>query len=167
MSTDNNYIVVGKIGAPFGIKGWLKITSFTESSTDILKYDPWYLGDNNTWKPIEIDNGKQHGKGVVVKISGFDTPEQARLLNGKLIAIQRAQLPVLNQQEYYWSDLEGLTVIDQNDVVLGKVSYLMETGSNDVIVVKGEREFAIPYLRDVVTSIDLVTKVIRVNWDPI
>jgi 16S rRNA processing protein RimM len=167
MSTDNNYIVVGKIGAPFGIKGWLKITSFTEAVSDILNYDPWYLGDNNTWERIEVDNGKPHGKGVVVKISGFETPEQARLLNGKLIAIERAQLPALKEQEYYWSDLEGLTVIDQNDVVLGKVSYLMETGSNDVIVVKGDRNFAIPYLRDVVTSIDLVTKVMRVNWDPI
>jgi 16S rRNA processing protein RimM len=165
MSTDNEYIVVGKIGAPYGIKGWVKITSFTESPSDILNYDPWYLDEKKAWKVIDIDNGRQHGKGVVVKIAGFENPEQARLLTGRTIAIKRTQLPKLKNQEYYWSDLEGLTVIDQNDVVLGKVIYLMETGSNDVLVVKGEREFAIPYRHDVVLSIDLETKVIRVNWD--
>lgn len=160
------HIIIGKIGAPYGIKGWLKITSFTDSIADILNYGPWYLQENQAWKPIEITDGREHGKGIVVKIAGFDTPEQARLLTGKTIAIERSQLPKLEKHEYYWSDLEGLTVINQHGETLGKVIYLIATGSNDVLVVKGEKEHAIPYLPgDVVTSIDLAEKVMHVNWD--
>jgi 16S rRNA processing protein RimM len=162
---DTEYVIVGKIGSPYGVKGWLKVTSFTESIPDILKFAPWYLKEKQGWQRIEIEDGRQHGKGVVVKLTGLGTPEQARLYTGKTIGIERSQLPVLKKQEFYWSDLEGLTVINQHNEVLGKVIYLIETGSNDVLVVKGETELAIPYLPDVVESIDLAEKVIRVNWD--
>lgn len=165
MSIDTEYVVVGKIGATYGIKGWVKITSFTESIPDILDYSPWYLEDKQDWKLIDVIEGRTHGKGVVAKIKGFDNPEQARLLNGKCIAINRSQLPKLKQQEYYWSDLKGLTVINQQNEVLGTVIYLIATGSNDVLVIKGEKEFAIPYLPEVVTSIDLTEKIMHVNWD--
>ena len=167
MQHDNReYIPIGKIGATFGIKGWLKIISYTAETADILNYAPWYLEENQAWKPLKITAGKLHGKGIVVKMAGLDTPEQARLLTGKIIAINRSQLPALKKQEYYWSDLEGLTVINQHGDIIGKVAYLIETGSNDVLVVKGEKEFAIPYLPgDVVTSIDLSEQVMRVNWD--
>jgi 16S rRNA processing protein RimM len=167
MSIDTEYIIVGKIGAPYGIKGWLKITSYTESIPDILDYGPWYLEDNQSWKLIEVEDGRTHGKGIVAKIKGFNTPEAARILTGKTIAINRSQLPKLNQQEYYWSDLKGLTVINQQNEVLGVVIYLIATGSNDVLVIKGEKEkeFAIPYLPEVVTRIDLAEKVMHVNWD--
>jgi 16S rRNA processing protein RimM len=167
MSIDTEYVVVGKIGAPYGVKGWLKVTSFTASIPDILNFDPWYLDEKQGWKLVAIDDGRQHGKGVVVKFTGFDTPEQARLLTGRQIAIQRSQLPRLESQEFYWSDLEGLTVINQNNETLGKVIYLMETGSNDVLVIKGEKEMAIPYLPDVIISVDLAEKIIRVKWDSI
>lgn len=163
--SDTEFVVVGKIGAPYGIKGWLKITSFTASIPDILDYSPWYLEENKSWKVIEVTDGRTHGKGVVVKITGFNTPEQARLLTGKSIAINRSQLPRLKKEEYYWSDLEGLTVINQHNEVLGTISYLMETGSNDVLVIKGTKEIAIPYLPDVIVSIDLTEKVMHVNWD--
>ena len=83
-----------------------------------------------------------------------------------MIAITRAQLPALPKNEYYWSDLEGLTVINQAGVVLGKVIYLIATGSNDVLVIKGDKELAIPYLQDeVITQVDLENGVIHVNWD--
>jgi 16S rRNA processing protein RimM len=88
------------------------------------------------------------------------------VLTGKKIAIRREQRAKLKKNEYYWSDLEGLTVINQHDTVLGKISYLIETGSNDVFVVKGDKEHAIPYLLgDVVISIDLDTRIMRVNWE--
>jgi 16S rRNA processing protein RimM len=165
MSIDTEYVVIGKIGAPYGIKGWLKITSFTESIPAILDFDPWYLEDSHSWKRIKIVDGRPHGKGIVVKFTGYDTPEAARLLTGKSIAINRSQLPKLKQEEYYWSELEGLTVINQRNEVLGKISYLMATGSNDVLVIKGEKEHAIPYLPEVITHIDLNEKVMHVNWD--
>ncbi|MDR3477472.1 MAG: ribosome maturation factor RimM [Gammaproteobacteria bacterium] len=160
------YVVIGKIGAAYGIKGWLKIVSFTESITNILDYAPWYLQEGQTWKPVKVDGGREHGKGIVVHIAGFDTPESARLLTGKVIGIQRSQLPALKKQEYYWSDLEGLTVINQRGETLGKVIYLMATGSNDVLVIKGEKEHAIPYLPgDTITSIDLEKGEMHVDWD--
>jgi 16S rRNA processing protein RimM len=160
------YTVIGKIGAPYGVKGWVKITSFTETITDILDFKPWLLQEGQSWKPVEMTDGRAHGKGIVVKFVNVDTPEKARLLTGKEIAIPRSQLPTLKKHEYYWSDLEGLTVINQRGEVLGKIIYLMATGSNDVLVVKGDKEHAIPYLLDdTITSIDLKVKVMHVNWD--
>ncbi len=167
---NRDYITVGKIGATYGIKGWLKIVSFTEQLADILNYTPWYLEENQQLTPVTISDGRTQGKGIIAKIDGYDTPEQARLLTGKRIAIQRSQLPVLEKQEYYWADLEGLTVIDQHGSTLGKVIYLIATGSNDVLVVKGnkagDKEIAIPYLPgDVIISIDLSKQVMHVKWD--
>ncbi len=166
MSTDTNYIAVGKIGTAYGVKGWIKIVSFTESITSILDYHPWYIEDNNTWKPIKVTDAKAYGKGIIAKFASFDAPETVRVLTGKKIAIQRSQLATLKKNEYYWADLEGLTVINQDDKVLGKIIFLLETGSNDVLVVKGDKEHAVPYLLDeVITSIDLTKKIMRVNWD--
>jgi 16S rRNA processing protein RimM len=163
---DIEYTIIGKIGAPYGVKGWVKITSFTETIADILDYAPWLMQDGQGWKTVEMTDGRQHGKGIVVKFAGCDSPEKARLLTGKALAIPRSQLPKLKKHEYYWSDLEGLTVINQRGEVLGKIVYLMATGSNDVLVVKGDKEHAIPYLlNETITSIDLKERVMHVNWD--
>lgn len=168
MNQADNFVVVGKIGATYGIQGWLKIYSFTEWSSDILGFTPWYLEEQDGWTQITISDGHPHGKGVVVKFEGFDNPEQARHLTGKKIGILRSQLPTLKNDEYYWSDLEGLTVINQHGETLGTVSYLMETGANDVLVIKGDKEYAIPYLPDdVVTRVDLANRVMYVSWDAI
>ncbi|HSW69841.1 MAG TPA: ribosome maturation factor RimM [Gammaproteobacteria bacterium] len=166
-ATDAEYIIVGKIGSTYGIQGWLKIFSFTEITTGILDYNPWYLEEDNNWKPIQIKAGREHGKTIVVQLPGYNTPEQARALTGKKIAIKRSQLPALAKDEYYWSDLEGLMVINQHGQELGKVLYLMETGSNDVLVIENHgKEYAIPYLPGkIITSIDLAKQMIHVDWD--
>ncbi len=168
MSADPEYVIVGKLGAAYGVKGWIKVISFTEPLTNIFEYLPWQLGEKDHWKPIKVEDGREHGKGLVVKLAGTNTPEAAKLLTGKSIAVTRSQLPVLKKGEYLWSDLEGLTVINDDGTELGKVIYLIETGSNDVLVVKGEREHAIPYLPDnVITSIDLEKRVMHVKWEVI
>lgn len=163
----NPYITIGKIGSTYGVQGWLKIHTYTEYGASILDYSPWHIAKpNKPWQSIKIEDGKEHNGGVIAKLHGIDSPEAARLLTGSLIAIQRNQLPELEEDEYYWSDLVGLTVIDQDNNTLGTVSYLLETGSNDVLVVKGEKEQAIPYLPgDTVTSIDLEAKTIHVKWE--
>ncbi len=168
MSTaENEYIVVGKIGSTYGVQGWLKIFSFTEVMANILDYDPWYMEDGNSWKIIEINAGREHGKALVAHLVGYDTPEQARLLTGKKIAVKRSQLPALPSNEYYWTDLIGLKVIDQRGQELGNILYMLETGSNDVFVIKNQgKEHAIPYLPGtVVTDVDLANRVMHVNWD--
>lgn len=160
-----NYILVGKIGAPYGIRGWLKIHSYTEFGASILHYSPWYL-QNRNWQQVEVEEGKPHGKGIIVKLRGFDSPELAGTLSGQSIAITRDQLPPLKKNEYYWADLIGLTVINQDNKRLGHVGYLIETGSNDVLVIKGDKEIAIPYLPgESVLSVDLEKGEIHVKWE--
>ena len=109
---------------------------------------------------------KQNGAILLVKFPGRDTPEDARLLTGANICIKRSQLPALENNEYYWSDLQGLTVINTENINLGVVNHLLTVGNNDVLVVKDKREYLIPYLMgQYVLSVDLANKVIRVDWD--
>jgi 16S rRNA processing protein RimM len=165
--TNKHFVPIGKIGTTYGIQGWLKIQTYTEFDINILNYQPWYLSHGNDhWNISEIVVGRKHGKGIIIKFPTIHTPEEARLLTGKIIAIPRSQLPTLKQGEYYWTDLEGLSVINQHGEYLGKIIYLMETGSHDVMVIKGSKEMAIPYLLGkVITNIDLIAQKIHVNWE--
>lgn len=165
----SSYVAVGKIASPYGIQGWIKVRSYTEITEDILSYTPWFLSDpHETWREVRLKQGKKHGQGLIVKLVGIHTPEEARLLSGKTIAIIRSQLPPLKKNSYYWSDLEGLTVINKEGKVLGQVIYLMATGSNDVLVVKGDKEFAVPYrVNSVILNVDLEKRNIQVDWEPI
>lgn len=165
--THAEYIILGKIGSTYGVHGWLKIRTYTEHSDSMLDYNPWYLSNGiDEWQPITVEEGRMQSGTLLAKLAGFHTPEEARLLTGKTIAINRFQLPALKENEYYWSDLIGLTVINKDGHTLGKVIYLMATGSNDVLVVKNEKEHAIPYLfGDVILSIDLAKQQILVDWE--
>lgn len=166
MKKTEEYITVGKIGSAYGVHGWFKVLSYTEFGESILDYQPWHISsDNGAWEPVVLEGGRPHGKGLVAKIRGVNSPEEARLLAGKTIAIFRSQLPKLNKNEYYWSDLKGLSVINKNGENLGKVIYLIETGSNDVLVVKGVTEQAIPYLPGVILKVDLEKQEIHVDWE--
>jgi 16S rRNA processing protein RimM len=160
-------ILIGKIGAPYGIKGWVKIMAFNDSGNDILDYKPWFLGDNRgNWKIADIESAKVYGKGYIAKFVKIDNPEDAKILTGKSLGINRSQLRSLPQDEFYWADLEGLTVINHEGKTLGTIIYLIETGSNDVIVVKGEKEHALPYLMgEVIKRVDLEARTMYVEWE--
>lgn len=164
-STETEYVIVGKLGATHGIQGWLKLYSFTEPAENILAYKPWYLEDATGWKLTKPEGNRKIANGMTIKFAGFNNPEDARLLTGKKIAVLRSQLPRLKQGDFYWSDLEGLTVINVDGTVLGKVIFILETGSNDVLVVKGDKEHAVPYLPEVITNVDLANQVIHVDWE--
>jgi 16S rRNA processing protein RimM len=167
-NTDVEYVSVGKVGSTYGVLGWVKVISFTEPSTNILQYKCWYLESRNGWTRIDITDSRKHGKNIIVKLANYDNPEQSRLLAGKTIAVLRSELPVLASGHYYWHDLEGLTVINHNGESLGEVIQVMETGANDVLIVKGKKEHAVPYLlNDVIVRVDLENKVIHVKWDVI
>lgn len=166
--TEENYLVIGKIGSTYGVKGWIKVLSFTEEVENIIKYQPWLIEDKGGWKEITIEDCQAHGKGIIVKFAGYDVPEKSKILSGKKIAILKSQLPVLEKNEYYWQDLKGLTVINQRGENLGEVSYLIATGTHDVLVVKGNKEHAVPYIvGEVIQDIDLKNRVIHVNWEVI
>ncbi len=148
VGTAADYIILGKTGATHGVRGWLKIRSFTTELDGILAFNPWYIALSNGWQPFEVEAGQCHGKGILAKLKGFDTPEQARQLTGKDIAILRSQLPPTGKNEYYWADLEGLSVFDQTGQILGMVITLMETGANDVLIIQDDhkKQHAIPWL---------------------
>jgi 16S rRNA processing protein RimM len=165
--------VIGQITSVYGVKGWLKIYSHTEPMDGILGYKPWLIQRNGQWVTVNVEVSRKHGKGLVAKLEKVDDRDVARQYCGMDIAIERSMLPALDVGDYYWSQLEQLTVYTLSDQVLGKVSHLIETGSNDVLVVKGDsnsidsRERMIPYLPDqVVKEINLETGTMRVDWDP-
>ncbi len=160
-------ILMGRVSGLFGVRGWLKIYSHAAPREGILDYKVWYLQRDGDWRPVHVAEGHRQGKGVVVHLDGYDDRDQAAALLGSDIAIRRAQLPPLADGEYYWSDLEGLRVVNLQGIDLGVVSHLFETGANDVLVVKGERERLIPCTFGMaVKSVDLQEGRLTVDWDP-
>lgn len=165
--TQQDTIQAGRITGLYGVRGWVKVYSYTQPRDNIIQYSPWLVKLNGQWRKLEIAEGRAHGKGVVVRIDGYQDRTQATELIGSDIEICREQLPELTEDEYYWSELEGMEVRTNSGQSLGVVDHLLETGANDVLVVKGERERLIPYLRDdVIIDIDRQKKMITVDWDP-
>ncbi len=167
-SATDDYLIVGRISGLYGVRGWVKIFSHTEPRENILSYRAWYLRHGNEWQPVELAEGRLHGKGVVARLAGCDDRDVAAGLIGSDIAILRSQLQQAAPGEYYWADLIGLQVNTVDGVDLGTVDHLLETGSNDVLVVRqGKHERLIPFIRgQVVREIDLAGKRIVVDWDP-
>jgi len=166
--TDDRLIVLGRVSGAYGVKGWLKIHSETDPVQNICRYDPWYLEINGSWQQTTLLQGRKHGKGVVAQLQNCDDRDQAEKLKGCSIAIKREQLPAIEDtDDVYWTDLEGLRVQTIDAVDLGTISHLFETGANDVMVVKGDRERLVPFIREqVIKNIDLEAGLITVDWDP-
>ena len=165
--SQDNQVVLGKISGLYGVRGWIKVHSYTDPRENIVSYSPWLLERDGKWQAFELLEGRRHGKSVVAQLEGLTDRDAAAELVGATIAIRRDQLGPPQAGEYYWADLQGLRVITSGGVELGAVDYLIETGANDVLVVKGDRERLIPFVREqVVKDIDLDSGVIRVDWDP-
>ena len=167
-------ITLGKVGAVYGIKGWLKIHSFTDETDAILDYFPWSLKLGNNIQTVKITDWRKHNKGLIVKVQGIDDRDIAQALVGSEIFVNELALPELPQGDFYWRDLIGMSVVTTQGYDLGVVSEMMETGANDVLVVKanlndgfGQKERLIPYiLEQVVDSVSAENKQICVDWDP-
>ena len=165
--TKQHLINVGEISGVFGIKGWVKVFSYTEPRENILSYSPWQLKKGDQYKVIQVIDGQRQGKNVVVHLEGVDDRDAAASLTGWKIFIDRSQLPETHEDEYYWADLCGLKVITLDNIELGVVDHLLETGANDVLVVIGERERLIPFvLGQTVIKVDLDSGHLIVDWDP-
>ena len=160
-----NLVIIGKIISAYGIKGWVKIRHFTETAKSFIQYKKQFLSKNQKdWNCIQIEKMKIQGQDVVADL-GFENRDQAIESKGQILAVDRQQLPQLEENEYYWDDLIGLNVFDLQHNDLGKVIELIETGANDVLVVSGEKERLIPYIPQVIVKIDLTEKRIDVDWD--
>ena len=168
-------VVLGKVTSAFGVKGWIKVFSYTQPRLNILNYRPWLLKRDGKWQQVELIEGRQQGKTVAARLKGVNNRDEAEALSGTEIAVTSDQLPQLGEDEFYWRDLEGLRVVNTEQIDLGKVSHLIETGSNDVLVVnqviekegggKGKKERLIPYTPDAVVKVDKEAQQIIVEWD--
>jgi 16S rRNA processing protein RimM len=164
--TGQQNITIGKISGVFGIKGWVKVFSYTDPMENILTYSPWLLKKGSQTKTIDVIDGHLQGKTITAQLSGIDDRDQAAFLMGWDIFISPEQLPAAAEGEYYWSDLIGLNVETIAGIQLGVVDGLLETGANDVIIVHGERERVIPFiLGQTVINIDLDVGKMIVEWD--
>jgi len=163
--SDEKKLLVGKINGFFGVQGWIKIFSYTEPRKNILKYQPWYFIDDGTYKAIEMTTGRKQSKTIVAHLKGIDNKDQAVQLIGKSLYIDKDQLPQLDDNEHYWHELVGFRVINKDGIDLGVVDYLVDTGSNNVLVIKGNKEHWIPYIEPYLVSIDKKNRVINVDWD--
>lgn len=174
MSEQNEKIVMGKFGATYGIRGWLKVISYTDNAENIFDYSPWYLNQKGKWVEYKVESWKRHGQGYVCKLEGLEVREEAQLLTNFEIAVNPASLPELSEDEFYWRELFGMQVVTTKGYSLGEVTDLLETGSNDVLVVKanlkdafGQKERLIPYLEEqVIKNVDREARRIEVDWDP-
>lgn len=158
---------MGRVVAPYGVFGWLKIVPDTEEFDGLLDYKTWWIGKDNDWRELKVESAKVHNDVLVVKLLSLDDRDAAVACKGKQIAVPRASLPKLKGEEYYWSDLIGLTVKNQQNVDFGKITDVFATGANDVIVAKSDSglERLIPYIAQVIVEVDLDAKTMLVDWD--
>lgn len=167
-----NIVVLGRIGAPFGVKGWLHIHSYTSNPSDILNYSVWYLKKEHEpetrWQAIKCLESRPHGKGFVIKFEGIHSREEAQMYTHCEMGVLKEELPVLEEGNYYWTDLINLRVITESGQELGRVTSLFETGSNDVLIIQNdEKEHFVPYIPgDTILKVDLPNQIIQVRWDP-
>jgi len=160
-------VPLGRVGGPYGVRGWVRVASATEPPEGILDYAPWHLEVRGAWQQREVEEGRLHGTGLVVRFAGCSDRDQAAALAGATIAVPRDALAPLDEDEYYWADLVGLEVVTTAGEPLGVIDHLLETGANDVLVVRGDRERLIPFTPGhAVVEVDLERRRLTVAWDP-
>jgi len=169
----DSLVQVGHVHGAYGIKGWVWVMSRTEPHTNIFDYGPWYLERAGSFSAADLKACREQGKGLVAQFGGCDDRNTAEALAGTPIWVPKASLPALDDDDYFWSELIDMQVITEQNVLLGRVQALMETGANDVIVVRAcdgsvdAEERLLPWLPGrVIRFVDRVQKRITVDWDP-
>lgn len=173
--SNGQMLVVGRFGAPHGVRGWVKLHSFTEPRDQLLEYHPLRIKRGGQWQEVKFAEYRSVESGLLVRVDGVEDRDEAALLRNCDLAIADTQLPELDAGEYYWRQLIGLEVISRfqgQTYRFGQVTDLLETGANDVLVVQGDvdsldlRQRLIPYEDQFLLNIDLSTGSIEVDWDP-
>jgi 16S rRNA processing protein RimM len=160
-------VTLGRVSGVFGVKGWLKIRSFTEPRDNLAELGAWTLRLGGADHPFDVEDARSHAGGLVAKLRGLDDRDRAHEWVGADIVVERERLPATAANEFYWADLEGLEVRTESGEVLGRVDHLLATGAHDVLVLRGSRERLIPFVAGrVVKHVDLAAQVIVVDWSP-
>ena len=159
---------MGRVTAPFGVKGWVKIYALTAQLGNLLDYPVWWLGHEGDWREMRVTAAKVQGNTLVAQLAGIEDREAAVVLKGLDVAVPRSQLPGAAEGEFYWADLIGLKVVNTERHEFGRVARVMPTGANDVLVVAGgngnKGETLIPFIAGVIRQVDLAAGVISVDW---
>jgi len=167
VSAKEKWVILGRVSGVFGVKGWLKVQSYTEPRDNIVGFGAWTLRMNGVDHAFDVEEGHSHAGSVVAKLHGLDDRDRARDWVGADIVVQREQLPKIAAGELYWTDLEGLEVRTTTGTVLGTVDHLLATGGNDVLVLDSSPRLLIPFVAgDVVKEVDLTAGLIVVDWSP-
>jgi len=166
--TDQRKVVIGRVSSPHGVRGWVKILSFTDPIENIFSYKSIFLEKGNEYLPFEIEDYSTNGKIIRIKLKGVDDRDQSEAISKCEILIDREELPEISSDSYYWTDLLGFEVRTEANECIGLLDSFFETGSNDVMVIVGENNSRklIPFINiDVVKNVDIESKVIIVNWN--
>ncbi|MEI8034593.1 MAG: ribosome maturation factor RimM [Betaproteobacteria bacterium] len=164
---------MGRVIAPFGIKGWVRVQPLSDKPTGLAGYRQWWLSTPTGWQAFDVTQTQAQGRDVVAKLMGCEDRDEAEGFKGRWVAVDRQAFPKPAKGEYYWVDLVGLKVRNLQGFDLGVVSSLMETGANDVMVVQqvvqtsaqGEDcERLIPFIADVIKRVDIAAGLIEVDW---
>ena len=158
---------MGRIAAAHGIRGWVKIQPYTEYLDSLLDFHSWWLGhEGGPWREVKVQQCEAHTKTLAAQLPDCSDRTAAEKLKGLFVAVPRSYLPQQNENEYYWSDLIGLSVVNESGVSLGMVANLLDTGANQVLSVTGDDgEILIPFVSNAVKQVDLDSKIILVDWD--
>lgn len=162
-------VVVGRIQAPYGIKGWVHVIAFTDPKENLLQYKPWQLeksAGGKVWQEIEVEQIRPHKQGFVARLSGVTDRNAAQALKGRLIGVSAHEFPVPPTGEYYWRDLIGAEVVQVNGTPVGRVDNLLETGAHDVLIIRqaSGAEVLIPFHESYVIEVSTADGLIRVDW---
>ena len=155
---------MGRVSAPFGVKGWVKVQPFTDKIDGLLGYPQWWLSEAGGWRSWAVEEQTVRGSELLVRFAGVADREAAATLKGRDIAVTRKQLPAPEEGEYYWTDLVGLKVENTSGESLGRVERMFESGADPVMVVVGETERLLPFVGAVVKHVDLDAGKILVDW---
>jgi 16S rRNA processing protein RimM len=166
--TGERLILVGRILAPYGVKGWVKIEPYTESAESLRQFDGWRVGKGDpepAWLAVSVAESALHSGKVVARFEGCEDRDAALKFRGMGVAVPRSLLPRTHEGEFYQADLIGLAVMNETETDLGRVSGLFSNGGHDVLRVRHEGgERLVPFVPTVVKSVDLGAGVIRVDW---
>lgn len=155
---------MGRIAAPFGLKGWMRIRPYTAAARNLLDYRTWWVEQEGDWREFALAEGKVQGRALIARLEGCDDRDAAARFRGKAVAVPRAALPQTRADEFYWAELIGLRVVNAARQDLGRVTRILQTGANDVLVVEDGRERLIPFIAQVILEVDRGAGVIRVDW---
>ncbi len=162
----NHPVAIGKLGSAFGVHGWLRVHSFTDPIDNIINYHDWHTKVRDQWQPLAVEACKRHGKHILVKLKGIDSPEAAKKHVNQEVWVERDQFADTEADEYYWTDLIGCNVQSPDGKLIGCVKEMIETGSNDVFVIldDNKKRHLIPHLDGVILSVDINNKLIVADW---